>query len=353
MKWRERNPAGGPDWPKRASILAGVIILVGFAGIAMSFATGTPRDIWKTGEYFAGALLIGFAALSAVAWLMLRLLKILSRRRLPASVRHGIANLYRPGAHAQSVLVALGVGVMFTLTVYLVQHGMIAEMNRTSPPGMPNVFLIDIAPKDRDAVLDLIQQRSAAWKEPPELIGTVAAKLMNVDGQDVASMDLKGFGRRYRTPRSVSSAGAMPDYVNLERGDWWPPTITRNEVCVDEDAAKILHIAPGSQLRWSISGQEVQTRVACSQTIDSIHLSSRVEFIFNTSALAGFPIIYYSSLRAQPSAVPALQEALYQRFPTVTVVNMADVLQIVQGVVDRISQVVRFISMFAILAGAL
>jgi putative ABC transport system permease protein len=345
-----------PGWPTRlaearASILAGAVILVGFAGIAMSFATGTSRDIWKTGEYFAGALFIGFAALSAVAWLMLRGLKILSRRKLPVSVRHGIANLYRPGAHAQSVLVALGVGVMFTLTVYLVQHGMIAEMNRTSPPGMPNVFLIDIAPKDRDAVLDLIQ-RQRGVEGTPELIGTVAAKLLSVDGQDVAGMDLKGFGRRYRTPRSVSSAGAMPDYVNLERGDWWPPTIAGNQVCVDEDAARILHIAPGSQLRWTISGKEVEARVACIQTIDSIHLSSRVEFIFNTSALAGFPIIYYSSLRAQPSAVPALQEALYQRFPTVTVVNMADVLQIVQGVVDRISQVVRFISMFAIIAGA-
>ncbi len=117
-------------------------------------------------------------------------------------------------------------------------------------------------------------------------------------------------------------------------------------------AAKILHIQPGSEIRWTISGREVQTRVACIQNIDSIHLSSRVEFIFNTSALAGFPIIYYSSLRAQPSDVPALQEALYQRFPTVTVVNVADVLQIIQGVVDRISQVVRFISMFAILAGA-
>ncbi len=124
------------------------------------------------------------------------------------------------------------------------------------------------------------------------------------------------------------------------------------QVCVDEDAAKILRIEPGSELRWIISGREVQTRVACIQSIDSVHLSSRVEFIFNTSALAGFPIIYYSSLRAQPSAVPALQEALYERFPTVTVVNIADVLQIIQGVVDRISQVVRFISMFAILAGA-
>jgi putative ABC transport system permease protein len=105
-------------------------------------------------------------------------------------------------------------------------------------------------------------------------------------------------------------------------------------------------------MRWAISGREVQTRVACVQSIDSVHLSSRVEFIFNTSALAGFPVIYYSSLRAQPSTVPALQEALYKRFPTVTVVNIADVLQIIQGVVDRISQVVRFISMFAILAGA-
>jgi putative ABC transport system permease protein len=335
----------------RASIGAGVIILAGFAGIAMSFATGTPRDIWRTGEYFAGALVISFAALSAVAWLMLRVLKMASRGKLPPSVRHGIANLYRPGAHAQSVLVALGVGVMFTLTIYLVQHGMIAEMNRTSPPGMPNVFLIDIAPKDRDAVLDLVKQQRGV-EGTPELIGTVAAKLISVNGQDVASMDLKGFGRRYRSPRSVTSAGAMPDYVNLERGSWWSPPTGSAQVCVDQDAARILRIEPGSELRWSISGKELQTRVACIQDIDSVHLSSRVEFIFNTSALAGFPIIYYSSLRAQPAAVPALQEALYQRFPTVTVVNVADVLQIIQSVVDRISQVVRFISMFAILAGA-
>ncbi len=345
-----------PDWrtriaQARASIVAGAIILAGFGGIAMSFATGTPRDIWKTGEYFAIALVVSFAALSAVAWLMLRVLKIASRGKLPASIRHGIANLYRPGAHAQSVLVALGVGVMFTLTVYLVQHGMIAEMNRTSPPGMPNVFLIDIAPKDRDAVLDLIKQQRGI-EGVPELIGTVAAKIASVNGQPVDQMDLKGFARRYRSARPVSSAGAMPDYVDVVRGNWWDPATATPEVCVDDEAAKILHIEPGSELRWIISGREVETRAACILSIDSVHLASRVEFIFNTSALAGFPLVYYSSLHARPSDVPALQEALYQRFPTVTVVNIADVLQIIQGVVDRISQVVRFISMFAILAGA-
>jgi putative ABC transport system permease protein len=335
----------------RGSIAAGAIILLGFSGIAMSFASGTPRDIWKTGVYFAGALVISFTTLSVVAWLMLRGLKIASRAKLPATIRHGIANLYRPGAHAQSVLVALGVGVMFTVTVYLVQHGMIAEMNRSSPPGMPNVFMIDISPKDRDAVAALVKQQSGI-EGAPEMIGTVAAKILTINGRPVDQMDLKGFARRYRTPRSVTSAGVMPDYVDLVRGHWWDAKSTAPQVCVDDEAATILHVEPGDEIQWMISGREVPTRVACIESIDSIHLSSRVEFVFNTSALAGFPVIYYSSLRAQPSAVPALQEALYKRFPTVTVVNVADVLQIIQGVVDRISQVVRFISMFAILAGA-
>ncbi len=211
-----------PDWrtrlrDARPSILAGIAIIIGFAGIAMSFATGTPNDIWKTGEYFAGALVVSLAVLSGIAWLMLRGLKLASRRQLPTTVRHGIANLYRPGNHAGSVLVALGIGVMFTLTVYLVQHGVIAEMSRTSPPGMPNVFLIDIAPKDRDAVVDLLKQQRGL-EGPPELIGTVAAKLIDVDGRSVENMNLKGWGRRFSTARPVTSAASMPDYVELCAG---------------------------------------------------------------------------------------------------------------------------------------
>jgi putative ABC transport system permease protein len=44
---------------------------------------------------------------------------------------------------------------------------------------------------------------------------------------------------------------------------------------------------------------------------------------------------------------------MYRQFPTVTVVNVADVMQIVEDVVQRIAIVVRFISAFTILAGAI
>jgi putative ABC transport system permease protein len=348
-----------PNWrtrlvQSRASIASGVAIVLGIAGIAMSFATGSTKDIWKTGAYFAGALVVSLAVLAAIAWIMLRGLKILSRRALPASIRHGVANIYRPGNHAQSVLVALGIGVMFTLSVYLVERGVIAQMNRTAPPGMPNVFLIDITPKDRVAVLDLLQ-RQRGLQGSADLIGTVAAKLIDVDGEDIQKKVLKGWGRRFRYPRSVTSASNISSNVEVLRGKWWNPAQPPSapEVCIGEDAAKTLGINPGSHTRWSVSGREFDARVACIHRVDELHLSSRLDFIFSAGALDGFPVIYYGALRAQPSAVPAIQESLYHSFPTVTVVNMADVLQTFQSVVDQIALVIRFISMFAILAGAI
>jgi putative ABC transport system permease protein len=81
-------------------------------------------------------------------------------------------------------------------------------------------------------------------------------------------------------------------------------------------------------------------------------MAARFEFIFNPGQLDGFPAVYLGSARVQPNAVPALQRVMYDRFPTVTVINVADVMQIVEEVVDRISVVIRFISAFTILAGA-
>ena len=84
-----------------------------------------------------------------------------------------------------------------------------------------------------------------------------------------------------------------------------------------------------------------------------MRLSARIEFFLTPGPLAGLPAIYYGGIRAAAASVPAIQKAVYDRFPTVTVVNMADVLDTIQSVVDQISLVVRFISAFSILAGAI
>lgn len=346
-----------PGWVQRlkdstASIFAAIAILLGIGAIAGSLTAGSWKDALRLGEYFVGGLLVSILALSAIAWVLLRGLKATGKRvgALPAVVRHGIANLHRPGNHAEAVLVALGLGVMFTLTVYLIQHSLIADMFRTAPPGMPNVFLLDIAAKDQAAVYDLLRNQPGA-ERPPEMMGTTAAKLLTVNGTRLEDMKLQGFARRFRFTRQVTSLGDKPPYAEIESGKWWTGRPADLQVCASDDAARTLKITPGNELAFSMGGRTIKARVACVTRIDSIHLAGRLEFIFSPGAVDGMPVIYYGSVRMKPTEVGRLQLAMYQHFPTITVLNVADVLRIVQEVVDQISIVVRFISAFAILAG--
>jgi putative ABC transport system permease protein len=346
-----------PSWRERlrrstASVLAGTAILLGIGAIAGALTSGSWRDALRLGEYFIGALAGSLLALSFIAWLLLRILRTLGRRiaGLPPVLRHGIANLYRPGNHAGAVLVSLGLGVMFTLTVYLIQHGLISDMFRAAPPGMPNVFLLDIAAKDHDSVFELLKKQPGA-ERPPEMMGTSAAKLMVVRNTKIEDMKLQGFARRFRFTRQVTSLKDKPPYAQIESGKWWSGSSPQPQVCVSDDAARTLKIGAGDELTFQMSGKTVVTRIACVTRIDSIHLAGRLEFIFSAGTLADLPVIYYGSIRMQPDRVAPLQVALYDRFPTVTVINVADVLRIVQEVVDQISIVIRFISAFAILAG--
>ena len=49
--------------------------------------------------------------------------------------------------------------------------------------------------------------------------------------------------------------------------------------------------------------------------------------------------------------VAAMERALFAAYPTVTVINIADVLSRIESVVDQITFVVRFLAGFSILRG--
>jgi len=360
MIFRREMAEARPGWRERlrdsrSSLVAGAAILCGIGVIAGWLQIGTLRESVRTGAVFVIALVVSLLVLSAIAWVLLRSVGAFVRRaplRLPPVLRHGVANLYRPGNHAQAALVALGVGVMFTLTVFLVQRGMMAEMLKSAPPGMPNVFLLDITAKEREPLVTLLRAQRGI-EGTPDVVGTVAAKIVSINGTPVEKLGLEAWGRRFQRARAVTSAAERPAHVEILEGAWWDAKKlpTEPQVSLTDEAAHILKVHPGSRMEWEAAGRTIRARVAAVHRIDEVHMFSRIEFIFSMGTLDGLPIIYYGGLRVEPRAVAALQRATYEHFPTVTVVNVADVLDIVQQVVDQIALVVRFISMFAILAG--
>lgn len=339
-RWMESRPA----------ILSASAILAGLIAVAAWLADST-----RVGIYFAGGLFVSLVVLSAVAWLLLRGIRLFLRTtslHLPATLRHGLANLYRPGNQAQSVLVALGIGVMFTLSIYLIQKSLLADIIGSAPPGMPNVFLIDIQPAQRDGVMHIVE--SQPGKEGAfDIVPSVQARLTAVNGTPVRQLNLEGWGRRFLRSRSVTTAARRPDGVQLIRGAWWSPRETAPLVAVAEDAAKTLKVGPGSTLDFVALDRELHLRVAAVYRGESFRMGGMSEFTLTPATVQGLPAIYYGGVPMKPENVPALQRAVYQKFPTVTVINIAEALALIQEVVDQIALVIRFLSAFAILAGVI
>lgn len=309
------------------------------AGVAL-LATMLTDEPWRTslrfGGYFLLALGAAVALLALVCWLLLRGLRALlwAWRRPPLALRHGFANLYRPGSQAPAVLLVLGLGVMFTLSVFLLQRGLLSDLRLAMPPGVANVFLFDIPPQQVGA----LHQALAA--EPGragavEILGTIPAR---VPGQR-REVNLAGFG-------------AEPAGITVTQGKWWSGNEAGPQVAIEQDLARRAGIRLGEAMTIRTVGRSFAVRVAAIYRADPARLIARAEAIVSAGVLSGAPLRINGGVRMTPAAIPALERDLYARFPTVTVLNLADVMDLLQKVMDQIALVVHFVAFFAILAGA-
>jgi len=332
----------------RAQWITAVIILFGLGAIAAALS-----DSVVVGRWFAGALSALLVVILAVSALTLRVVRaFLSRTRLhlQSAVRHGLANLYRPGNQSAAVLAALGMGVMLILTVFLMQHDVIGEMRMTSGPNLPNVFLVDISSRELEGVKHLMSQQPAVHGDL-ETLPVVAGRIVSVDGTEEAGLKLKNYPRRLLQTVSMTWSTDLPEGARMVHGSWWDRDDGQS-MAVTEHIAQRLNLHLGSQIVFYSNGRTIHATIVAVIRHNGQHVYGRSEFILTPRALTGLPVVWYGAAHVDPKEVGAVQRALFNAYPTVTVINIADVIETVQSVVQQITIVVRFLAAFSILAGA-
>ena len=333
----------------RRSLIAAGLVMIGLWLIAIWIG-----DSIYYASVFAGCLIGSILIIGAIGTLLLRGLKSVSNydaiKKSPV-LRHGIANLYRPGAHAVAILASVGIGVMFTLSVYYLQHSLLDEIRLSAPPDAPNVFLINITEREREGIAEIIENDPTVTKREP-LSPAVTAQLTSVDGIPMEQLPIVDGTRRFlNTQFTLTWMNEMPPSTEILDGQWWTSAPSEHLVSVQEFAAEALGLQVGSVVEWSILGQPLVAKVGNIRRTDQVRFGANNQFILSPGALDGFPTVYFGAIRVQPAGVGPLQAMMFERYPTVTVVNAADVLDVIQGVVDRTSLAVRFVAGFAIFGG--
>jgi putative ABC transport system permease protein len=322
-------------------------IWTGFWGIAF-WLSGSAR----MAVYFVGGLTASIFLLFGVAALMLWLLRWIVRRSgraLPSTFRHGFANLYRPGNQAKAVLVALGVGVMFTSMTYLVQKTVLREVTSEGPGREGNLFLLDI--RNTSAVTSTIESLPGVTGKV-ELVGYIVSRMTAKNGIPTDSLRLTKQRKDQLQTVRITTAKAVPNGITVESGVWWTPAAVEPELAVSEEAQRDFHLKVGDRLRFMMAGKTVEAPLVAIFRRDK-SAPVRYDLVFPQGALKGMPVVYYGAAHVDPAHIPEVEEAIFEKFPTITVMNLAEIMTRIQEAVDQVAVVIRFLALFAIVAGVI
>ena len=152
---------GFPRWPYLASIAAALACIA--ALIFLSF------ENQRATAYYLGGLLASFVILLGLAFAIIKLAEK-SPKPKAAIWRYAIANLYRPGSSAVSVILALGLGLTLFVTLALTDRTISQELRAGIPEKAPAFFFLDVRNEQLPAFVEAAKKfdrRAAKLPTPP------------------------------------------------------------------------------------------------------------------------------------------------------------------------------------------
>jgi putative ABC transport system permease protein len=325
-------------------LIVSMLLLVGVGLIASWLA-----ESLRGGFAFLAALLACIAILSGASGILMAALRRVPRIA-PLALRHGLKNLYRPGNQVPSTLIALGLGVAFVLTVYFIQSSLLSQIVKSAPADFPNIFLLGITQSDKSALSDFLRNQNETGSYA--LIPAISSRLSSVDSQTADRLDLSPQDRRHFGGEfTLTWTEHLPPDTRIVEGEWWRPPYREPMISVGQEAARQFKIRIGSVLEFEATGKRIRGKVANIRDIEFSRPGISNQFMFSPGALDGMPVSFIGTARMPPSRVAEFQSRLFRQFPGITSIDVGQVLARIQDLLNVVSSVIRFVSIFAVIAG--
>ena len=335
-----------PRLPGRRPWFAALPIAIGLGALAVWEAGSL-----KVGVIFIGGLVAALVLLATGARLVIELARRLPRLRWLAW-RQAVANLHRPGSHATTVLVSLGLAVMLMVAVALLEQSLRTELADRGPARAPAFFFIDIQPDQAQPFRQLLTERTG---REPALTPVVRSRLASIDGAPVSRDPRQRREEVWYLSREyvLTWAAAAPPENPVVAGRWWTPAEAAREplVSVEEDIAKNLGVTIGSTLGFDIQGVTVTARVFNLRRVEWQTFNTNFFVIFSQGALDGAPTTWLATARVARADELAVQSAVTAAFPNVTAIPIREVLERIASVLDQIALAIRLLAGVSIATG--
>ena len=299
----------------------------------------------------AGWLVLGtfgtVVVLLTAAHLLLRTGRVLGMQA-GSSWRIALAALQRRRRENSVQIVVFGIAIMLLLILYLLRTALLEEWRAQVPEDAPNHFVMNIAPDEVTPLTAMLDENTTgADRFYPMMRGRIVA--VNGSPTRDAESDERS---RLGSERNLSWTWELPGGNRIVEGHWWLEGESEPQVSLDATWAESVGLGVGDRLEFSIVDRRVEARVSSLRTVDWDSMRPNFFILATPSMMEDIPATWLTSFRLEDDEKQFLTQLLRQ-FPTLSVIEIDEVMAQVQRIVERVTLAVEVVLVLVLLAGAL
>ncbi len=305
--------------------------------------------------YFVLGILVVFAILGGIATLFMRAIKRYFPMSWGFTARQSLLNLYRPNNQTTVLVLAIGVGAFLISTLYFTKDILLAQASLESAEETPNIILLDVQTDQKEEAATSI---AAAGFPVINNIPIITMRMQKIKERPVRELILDTTTTMNRWVLFHEFRVTYRDsLVTSERtldGAWPQPREGEGLIPISMSAnvAEDAQVQVGDTIVFNVQGVLMETRLAHLREVDWARMQINFNILFPSGVLENAPQFHVLTTNAPDVAQSAaLQRRLVQQFPTISIIDLRQILTVIEDILNKISWVINFMAFFSILTG--
>lgn len=319
----------------RLPINAGLTLLFGLSAIYAVMALLMQN--LAVANLFLLALAMLLAGLAVVLLLAVFVLSKL-QHLVGINLRLSISQLARRlnSSLPQLLASALAIGLLITLS--LLGSRLLALWGDQLPKGTPNYFAYNVSPDETAAVNQFFSEQGINNSSIYPLIRGRVSAINDRSVQEIYQNRPRP--NSLRRALNLTYAADLPDNNKILAGRWFTEAdYGQAVISIEQGMAARLGVGIGDALRFNIGAQQLTAKIISIRSLEWTSFKPNFFVIFPPGVLNRFPstgvVSFYLPEAKQPQSV-----AFSQRFPTVTILDIGDILERIQSVIGQLQKAI-------------
>ncbi len=247
------------------------------------------------------------------------------------------------------VMSGFSLALLSILLIAVVKDELLSSWQRQLPDDIANYFLINIPTEEVSELKQFLESRQVRLSTAYPLVST---RLTHINEEPVDTIEFSSprAERLLHHSFNISFALNLPDDNILVEGKWIDSNSGLAQLSVEQGMAESLQIGVGDILSFSVGSEVIEAPITNIRSVFWENFKPNFYIIANRQTIEDLPQTWLLSALIEDAQKGELKKLL-ARFPSVTLLDISELMARMRSIVERASIALEFFFLFALASG--